>query len=89
MRRTEREILDTKTIEKIILKADIIRIGLFDGKEPYIEPVHKVRYLRYAHLELRSFTKVNSLNSRSASPCPPYFVLRQARLDNELFESDS
>ena len=31
----------------------------------------------------------NSHFSIYASPCPPYFVLRKARLDRELSESDS
>lgn len=40
MRRTDRQLSDAKTIEEIILKADVIRVGLFDGNEPYIVPLN-------------------------------------------------
>lgn len=40
MRRTDREVNDKNTIEEIIGKADVVRIGLFDGKEPYIVPLN-------------------------------------------------
>lgn len=40
MRRTNLEITDKQTIEEIIATADVIRIGLIDGKEPYIVPMN-------------------------------------------------
>lgn len=40
MRRTDRQSSEAKTIEEIIAKADVIRIGLFDGTEPYIVPLN-------------------------------------------------
>lgn len=40
MRRKDREVTDRKRIEEIICKADVIRIGLFDGHEPYIVPLN-------------------------------------------------
>ena len=65
--------------------------------------VHKVRYLRYARLPCLAgrraarqacsqnghLRNVNSHFSNCASPCPPYFVLKKARLDCELSESDT
>ena len=39
MRRKEREINDIKEIEKLIIGADVCRIGFVDGDEPYIVPV--------------------------------------------------
>jgi uncharacterized protein len=40
MRREDREIKDKGIIEKIITEADVIRIGFFDGHEPYIVPLN-------------------------------------------------
>ena len=40
MRRFDREITDKNTIEEIISKSDVIRIGLYDGNEPYIVPLN-------------------------------------------------
>lgn len=39
MRRKEKEIADIKEIEAIIKKAEVCRIGLVDGDEPYVVPV--------------------------------------------------
>jgi nitroimidazol reductase NimA-like FMN-containing flavoprotein (pyridoxamine 5'-phosphate oxidase superfamily) len=39
MRRKEREITDPGEIEEIIGQAEVCRVGLVDGDEPYIVPV--------------------------------------------------
>ncbi len=39
MRRKEREITDIKEIERLIMGANICRIGFVDRDEPYIVPV--------------------------------------------------
>ena len=39
MRRSEKEILDKPTLEKIISESIVCRIGLSDGNKPYIVPV--------------------------------------------------
>jgi nitroimidazol reductase NimA-like FMN-containing flavoprotein (pyridoxamine 5'-phosphate oxidase superfamily) len=39
VRRTEKEITDIAEIEDIVSKAEVCRIGLVDGDEPYIVPV--------------------------------------------------
>ena len=39
MRRGEREIKDRKEIEAIIERANVCRIGLSDGKMPYVIPM--------------------------------------------------
>ena len=51
--------------------------------------VHKVHYPRYTCSQNDHLRNVNSHFSIYASPCPPYFVLRKARLDSELSESDT
>ncbi len=40
MRRTDREVREFEDILKIIEKAKILRLGLFDGVYPYIVPLH-------------------------------------------------
>ena len=40
MRRKEKEITDKKEIEKIFEDAQVCRLGLFDGKMPYIVPLN-------------------------------------------------
>lgn len=40
MHKPEKEVTDTQIIEEIIAKAEVIRIGLFDGNEPYIVPLN-------------------------------------------------
>jgi len=40
MRRTDREVKDFQAILEITDKADVIRIGLIDGKLPYIVPLN-------------------------------------------------
>ncbi len=40
MRRSDREIRDTKQILSIMEKCDIVRIGLMDGDFPYIVPLN-------------------------------------------------
>ena len=40
MRRKDREVTDIAEIRKILDKADILHIGLFDGDYPYVVPVH-------------------------------------------------
>ena len=40
MRRTEKEIVNKKTIEKILSKSQICRIALFDDEYPYVFPVN-------------------------------------------------
>jgi nitroimidazol reductase NimA-like FMN-containing flavoprotein (pyridoxamine 5'-phosphate oxidase superfamily) len=40
MRRAEKQVNDIQVIEDIIAKADVIRIGLLDGSEPYIVPLN-------------------------------------------------
>ncbi|MBN1267180.1 MAG: pyridoxamine 5'-phosphate oxidase family protein [Anaerolineales bacterium] len=39
MRRAEKELAESTQIEEILRKADVIRLALFDGKEPYIVPL--------------------------------------------------
>lgn len=39
MRRKDREITDIEEIEQLLNRADVCRIGLVDGDEPYIVPV--------------------------------------------------
>ena len=39
MRRKEKEITSIDDIEKVIKKANVCRIGLIDGDEPYVVPV--------------------------------------------------
>ena len=39
MRRKEREITGIDDIEKVIKSANVCRIGLVDGDEPYVVPV--------------------------------------------------
>lgn len=39
LRRREKEITETGEIEKIIKKAQVCRLGLVDGDEPYVVPV--------------------------------------------------
>jgi nitroimidazol reductase NimA-like FMN-containing flavoprotein (pyridoxamine 5'-phosphate oxidase superfamily) len=39
MRRKEKEIIDTKTLEEILNQARVLRLGLIDGERPYIVPV--------------------------------------------------
>jgi uncharacterized protein len=40
MRRSDREVTDSAIIEDIIGKADVIRLGMYDGTEPYIVPLN-------------------------------------------------
>ena len=40
MKRPEREITDPETILQIINSTDVIRLGLYDGYEPYIVPMN-------------------------------------------------
>ncbi len=40
MRRKEKEITDKKEIEQIFKDAQVCRLGLFDGKSPYIVPLN-------------------------------------------------
>ena len=40
MRRKDREVTDIKEILRIIDKAKVLRLGLFDGDYPYIVPLH-------------------------------------------------
>ncbi len=40
MRRKDREITDINEILGIIDRADILRLGLFDGEYPYVVPLH-------------------------------------------------
>ena len=40
MRRMDREVREFEDILKIIEKAKILRLGLFDGAYPYIVPLH-------------------------------------------------
>ncbi|MDD7769953.1 pyridoxamine 5'-phosphate oxidase family protein [Suipraeoptans intestinalis] len=40
MRRKDREVTDTQEILRIVDKAQILHLGLLDGKFPYIVPLH-------------------------------------------------
>ncbi|MBO4880427.1 MAG: pyridoxamine 5'-phosphate oxidase family protein [Firmicutes bacterium] len=40
MRRKDREVTDIAEIRRILDKADILHMGLFDGDYPYVVPVH-------------------------------------------------
>jgi len=40
VRRSEKEIKDKETIDSILEKAQICRIGMFDGNSPYIVPMN-------------------------------------------------
>lgn len=40
MRRAERKVEDISEINNILQQAGVIRLGLFDGKEPYIVPLN-------------------------------------------------
>ncbi len=40
MRRAEREITDRAEMEEILLKAEVIHLGLYDGKEAYVVPMN-------------------------------------------------
>ncbi len=40
MRRSDKEIKDSQTIQKVIEEAQICRIGLVDGNEPYVVPMN-------------------------------------------------
>jgi len=45
MRRKDKEILDKELIGKILAEAEIVRIAMCDGTEPYLLPMH------YAYLD--------------------------------------
>jgi len=40
MRRSDREIKDKEKILEIVSKAKVLHLGLFDGKYPYVVPLH-------------------------------------------------
>jgi len=40
MRRKDRELIEIRDIVKIIEKAKVLHLGLFDGEYPYIVPLH-------------------------------------------------
>ena len=40
MRRSDKEIKDSKTIQKVLEEAEICRIALVDGDEPYLVPMN-------------------------------------------------
>lgn len=40
MRRKDREVTETNSILKIVSKAKILHLGLFDGRFPYVVPLH-------------------------------------------------
>lgn len=40
MRRKDREVTDLREILRIINKAKILHLGLFDGDHPYVVPLH-------------------------------------------------
>lgn len=43
MRRNEKEIKDTKEIDRMLARASVCRIGMTEGNHPYIVPVNFVR----------------------------------------------
>jgi hypothetical protein len=40
MRRKEREITDKSFLEQLLKQAHVVRVGMFDGKWPYVVPVN-------------------------------------------------
>lgn len=66
MRRKEKEITDKKDIEQIIKESKVCRLGMFDGKIPYIVPMN-FGYrdnILYFHSAL-SGRKIDILNKNS------------------------
>ena len=40
MRKAEREIKDKEELEQVIMKAEVCRLGMIDGDEPYVVPMN-------------------------------------------------